>query len=413
MSLAKQFRGTFGTYALLLLSQRFMLGITFYAIVSSLFLQSRGLNYKLIFGLESVLAVALFFFEVPSGVWADRFDRKKVLFIGNALNVVATWIFASSYSYWMFVLSFVLAGLGIATLSGTDSAYIFELLKRTGREKDSTKVFGWLSVAEKVTTLVALPVGSLIAVYGVDWPVYATAVANTIGLLLLLPMPSQRVRQEDPEEGGSFVAKDWAVIRESVRLILCTPSLIFFALAGPAVWVIVNAFNYLNQGLFLRANVDISNFGWMMGAGTVISIFGAMGAARVQKRLGTMTPIILSSVLMGIAYLLLAFSTNVVAIVLLIGVLFGSRALRAPIMNSAVNTLVPSEIRATTLSILGMLGTLLTVVLNPVVGYMADRSLTTAFLFCGFTIFGLTFVYYPTLLRVKRSREAQARAAAD
>ncbi|HEY8341436.1 MAG TPA: hypothetical protein VIK75_00290, partial [Calditerricola sp.] len=85
---------------------------------------------------------------------------------------------------------------------------------------------------------------------------------------------------------------------------------------------------------------------------------------------------------------------------LLIGLLFGSLSLWTPIMETVVNALVPSEIRATTLSILGMLGTLLTVVLNPIIGYLADRSLTTALLFCGTTILGLTFVSLPMIRRM-------------
>lgn len=120
MQAAAGSRRSFWAYVLLLLIQRFMVTITFYSIISSLFLQARGLDYTLIFSLESWLAVSLLLLEVPSGIWADRFDRKRTLFVGMLLHVAATYVFAFAHSYGLFVLSFLLSGLGMAILSGTD-----------------------------------------------------------------------------------------------------------------------------------------------------------------------------------------------------------------------------------------------------------------------------------------------------
>lgn len=367
-----------------------------------MFLNQRGLNYSQVFALESVLAVALFALEVPSGPWADRFDRRKLLILGNLLNLAATALYGFSHGFWMFAASYAISGMGIAILSGTDSAYIYDLLKSLKHEQDSTRVFGWLNTAEKAALLVALPVGSLIASFGLVWPVYATLVTSVAGSLLLFFLPPQRVRPaEGVERTNGILKRDWAIIHESVHLILKTPLLIFLGLVGPAVWVIVNGFSYLNQPLFLRAHIPISQFGLVMGAGTLLSLVGPMLAARVQQKLGTIGPILIGSALMAAAFFGLAFANSIVVIALLIGLLYGSRALRAPIMSSAANTLVPSEIRATTLSVLNMLGTVLTVVLNPVIGYLADRSLTVSLLFSGFMILTLTFAYYPALVRLQ------------
>lgn len=411
MQAAAGSRRTFWAYVLLLLIQRFMVTITFYSIISSLFLQARGLDYTLIFSLESWLAVSLLLLEVPSGIWADRFDRKRTLFVGMLLHVAATYVFAFAHSYGLFVLSFLLSGLGMAILSGTDSAYVYDLLKGLGREEESTRLFGWLSATEKAATLLALPVGSRLATFGLEWPVYTTAVVNTLGLLLWLAMPPQRVRTDADTQSQGFMAWNWRMIGRSAKRILTTPILVFIALTGPTVWVIVNAFHYLNQPLFLRAHLPVEAFGWIMGVGMAISLVASILATRVQERLGTLLPIVLSSLLMGLAYLGLALTDNRIVITLLIGLLFGSLSLRTPIMETAVNALIPSEIRATTLSILGMMGTLLTVALNPVIGYLADRSLTIALLFCGITILGLTFVSLPAMRRVLRRSDRGASVA--
>ena len=68
--------------------------LTFYTPVSAVFLTSRGLDYSEIFTLESMPLLSIFLVEVPSGVWADKVDRKAPIILGFTLSVASNIIYA-------------------------------------------------------------------------------------------------------------------------------------------------------------------------------------------------------------------------------------------------------------------------------------------------------------------------------
>ncbi len=55
-------------------------GFSFYVPVSALFLTSRGLSLGDIFLLESVLLASILVAEIPSGLIADKVDRRWIIF---------------------------------------------------------------------------------------------------------------------------------------------------------------------------------------------------------------------------------------------------------------------------------------------------------------------------------------------
>ncbi|MDQ0416065.1 MFS family permease [Croceifilum oryzae] len=397
-------------YLFLLMNSVFM-SLLFYTSISTFFMQSKGLNLTQIFALESVLAIVLFLCDIPASIWADQINRKYVLIIGNGLAVAGAFTMAMASDYWHFILSFTLDGISIAMLSGVQSAYVYDELVKSGRDQDATRIYSRFHIATTLAALVAPIIGSYIASTQMDYalPIWISAFALTIGWIFTFFLPSQfPAKLEQAEEGESMTATGWKILKKSAIHIWKTPSLIFFALSGPAVWVISNSIHYLNQILFKRLDVAVTYFGLIMAIATLISLLGSWGAEYSQRKLGSIRSILLCSVLLAGSFFAMVWIHNVVLLTIAIGVLLGSVALRAPIMSSASNALVPSEIRATTLSLLTLIGTLFTVLLNPAIGYMSDLNINYALLFCGVTILVLTFAYYPKLRKIGLGEERES-----
>ena len=397
----------FRTYSGLLVIQNFFSNVIFYSIISSLFMVSRGLNYTEIFAMESILAVVLLVVDIPTSALADRYDRRVVIVFGHFVTLVSTAIFAISHGFWSFALSFALSGMGIAVLSGSNTAYIYDLYKSIGSEDDSTRVYSWISMAENCATLLSFIVGSWLATYGYTYTIYATLAANAIGLLVILFLPAQRIRPSGENTEGLQDASRRSIFIASVRVIISSPTLVFFALAGPAVWVIVNGFNYLNQPLFLRAHIHVQYFGWIMAVGALCAMLVAPFADKLQNKLGVIGSVLVSALFIAATLVSMAYTNDPIIIIGLIAILNISNSLRSPILSSAVNSMVPSEVRATVLSILSGIGTAVTIILNPVIGYLANHSVTIGLLSSGVFVLVLTFGYVPTLLRFKRLRKIE------
>jgi len=91
--------------------------------------------------------------------------------------------------------------------------------------------------------------------------------------------------------------------------------------------------------------------------------------------------------------LLISIFPNVITVLLAIILIGGLGQARFTALNSYMNDHIPSEQRATTLSTVSMLNRIVLIVLNPVIGFMADHSLRGAFLSVGlFSLLALIFV---------------------
>ncbi|GEM_PF-5756354 len=254
---------------------RIMLGVSFlqmlafYSCVSALFLQSRGLNFTEILALESFVAAGIFLFEIPSGVWADRFGRRRLLVAANALAVVGMAIFATGHHFLFFALESFLGGIGIACASGADQALIYDSLQAEGREGEARGVFGRLSAAGTVGHLVAYPLGGLLASYSLTLPVYVTLISSVLALLLVLqleePPRAPLEGHGDVEDAGGATAQSstgtWVASWQGLKVILGRRRLLAFSLATGAVWTLYHNLYYLNQPVFARGGLPIVYFG--------------------------------------------------------------------------------------------------------------------------------------------------------
>ncbi|WP_221355674.1 MFS transporter [Streptomyces beigongshangae] len=106
-----------------------------------------------LFALWSLTGVLL---EVPSGVWADTFSRRTLLWFGPLLTAAgfALWVLAPSY--WAFALGFVLWGAKGALGSGALEALVYEELDRLGAAGRYGRVLGRARAAGLVAVMAAM-----------------------------------------------------------------------------------------------------------------------------------------------------------------------------------------------------------------------------------------------------------------
>ena len=183
--------------------------VLLYPVYAVLF-ADHGLSAAQISSLFVIWSVSSLAVEVPSGLWADVFSRRRLL-------VVAPVIVACGYALWTFVpcyasfaAGFVLWGAGGALRSGTLQALVYEELDRVGAADSYARVIGRSeavrTIAVTAATALAAPVlaaGGYLAL-GV-----ASVVIPLLGAVAGATLPESR---GEAERGESYLQ----VLRDGV-----------------------------------------------------------------------------------------------------------------------------------------------------------------------------------------------------
>ncbi|PIS17928.1 hypothetical protein COT54_02055, partial [Candidatus Collierbacteria bacterium CG09_land_8_20_14_0_10_46_12] len=140
----------------------FFSNLYFYNHVGTLYQQTRGLSLLQVSSIWAVVTGAIFLFEVPTGIVADRIGRKKSVVIAILLQASGEWLYLFANNYLAFVLIALLAGLGYAFLSGANEALVYDSLPTDDKDNRMKRAMGIVGGAYQLAFCVAPLVGGLV-----------------------------------------------------------------------------------------------------------------------------------------------------------------------------------------------------------------------------------------------------------
>ena len=85
-------------------------------VIERLFWQARGVGVQGVVYCEIIYALTVTLLEIPSGILADRFGRRRMLVITGALDAAEFVVLLFARGFWMFGLAVFLAGVGSALI---------------------------------------------------------------------------------------------------------------------------------------------------------------------------------------------------------------------------------------------------------------------------------------------------------
>ncbi|MBI2141897.1 hypothetical protein HYU15_00210, partial [Candidatus Woesearchaeota archaeon] len=141
---------------------------------------------------------------------------------------------------------------------------------------------------------------------------------------------------------------------------------------------------WLHQPMMKQAGVGISYFGIVYAAFVIGEITVVNSFQKIEKILGSKERLLfLSSAATGMAFIIGGITTFVPAVVLAIiaGGAFGLS--RDVLFTSYMNKYIPSEKRATVLSTVYMISGVVKVLVVPIVGFLAEWSLSYTLIILG------------------------------
>lgn len=324
-----------------------------------------GMSESQAFLLQSSLFVAIMLSEVPSGAWADRLGRRKLLIFSAMLRIAGLLIYVSSCNFYFLILSNLLAGLASSASSGTIEALVTDNLIFEGRDSKGTFENGHAMLF--LGRALAVVAGGYLYLIEPVLPYYAALVFAISYLIVVLWM------KELPFSHSS-ATNNFAHFRETARIVSRNFVIRRWLLCASAILLFSNISWFQYQSIFSSFGWTAPMIGWIYCWGALCSSAGAW----VTKR--WLDVIDSRQVLVGGALLWAAGSLSLTVDfipVILSGVLLSSLACGAfyPAYVRLANQAGDASHRATMISLIGFLdvitcgiGTALTGYFNQALG---------------------------------------------
>ncbi len=354
--------------------------------------------------LYSIREIVVYIFEIPTGVFADNYGKKKSLLICFSSYIVSFILFFFTKNFFVAALGMVMYAFGEAFRSGTHKAMIYSYLERKGWFSEKTFVYGRTRSFSLLGSAVAsfLSIIFILNIPAMKWIFLITTIPYILDFLLILSYPNyldekNKVKFQFKEFIHSLYEKMISILKNSFLARVLLSSALYdgiFKTTKDYIQPILKNM-ILTSGIVViaslspKANVKII-LGIVYGVFYIFSSSASRNVFRLLKFKDSFSLMNLLFDLMGIIFIILYFSirANLIWIVILLYfVLYLMKAARRPLVVDVLGDHMKKSERATVLSVDSQLRSIFMVVFAPLFGYVSDRfSVASAFLFTGFLI---------------------------
>lgn len=347
--------------------------------VNTLFLLDAGLTNTEAFAANAFFTAGQVIFEVPTGVVADTWGRRTSYLLGTLTLGLSTLLYLFAWQmrapFWIWAGTSILLGLGFTFFSGATEAWLVDALKFTGFSGSLDSVFARAQIIGGVAMLAGSAAGGLIAqAAGLGVPYILRAAI--LGLTFVVALVFMKDLGFTPQRSQRPLHDMRQIFTTSINYGLRNSSLRWVMLAAPfTVGVSFYAF-YAMQPYLLQLYGDSEAYGIAGLAAAIVAcaqIAGGFAVPYIRRLFQRRTSVLLLTVLVSSLFLAGIGLTTSFPVAILLLVVWGLMyAAQMPVRQAYMNALIPSQQRATVLSFDSLLGSSGGVVIQPVLGRVAD-----------------------------------------
>ena len=369
----------------------FLKNLKFFETFLMLFFLEKGLSFLQIGTLYSIQFVAVNIMQMPTGIFADAMGRRRTMIISFGSYIISFAMFFFAASYPMFAVSMIFFAFGESFRSGTHKAMIFQYLTSKGWQDQKVHYYGhtrsWSQAGSALSVLIAAGIVFYSGSY--KYIFAASIIPYLLDMLLIMSYPAELDGEKKELKAGQIRGSIVSVMKESFGSLKDThvlrsinnaavytgfydamktylqPVLKTLALSIPVflaydekkrsaiVVGIVYALLYLQTAYFSRISGRIAE--QFKNLSRPLNLFLLIG-------LGA-----------GVASGILYHYTYLLASVIVYIIIYIIQNIRRPINEAYITDMVEHKILATALSAEGQVSTLITALLAPLLGVLADH----------------------------------------
>lgn len=353
----------------------------FGAILVPFFTDWGGLKFSTVMYLNAWFMLCNFLLEVPTGTVADYFGRKTSIILGTIAGIICMVTYVSYPHIFVFMLAELIFALSITLISGADNALVYDTLKISGKESSSKKVFGRLESFKLTGIIIGALVGAPLAkILGLRMTFFLVTVPLFFAFLLSLTLKEVSFDESELKEKDAYGSKMFDGLKYFFKHKVLMILTFDMAIVSASAWIII----WFYQPMLKERGIDIIYFGAVHAMMCVAQILVMSNYRNIEKLVGSkLSVLFIASLLTALFYVVLGFSNSpIIAIVsIVLSAAFGLT--RGPLFNSYLNKFIPSDKRATVLSVATMFKTLAIVVVNVITGMLSKWSMNYTMIIVG------------------------------
>ena len=397
----------------------FLKNLRFFDPFILLIFRSYGLSFLQIGLLYSIRDIATNLLEIPTGVMADSFGRRKAMIASFISYILSFLILYLLVDFWSLALAMILFAFGEAFRSGTHKALILEYLKINQISDLKVAYYGLTRSASQFGSAINALIAAALVFYTGNYRVMflASTIPYALDLVNLISYPKvldgNITRVNGKEIWTRFIStlkvfiqtlKDASILRillnsssftgvfESTKDYL-QPILAFFALS-----------------LLLFPNLEATRrealiIGLVYFVIYILTSLASRQAYSISKRFSCLSRAVNVTYILGVVLLLIsgimsALGFELIAVICFVGI-FLLNNVRRPINIGIISEQISSNVMASGLSTETLLTTIFSALFAPLLGYLADNI----GLGNGISVMGLLMLILYFLVRVEVTRE--------
>ncbi len=353
-----------------------------------IYLASKGMSLTQLGLLETIFHITSFLMEVPTGAIADIYGRRVSRIVGRFLSLTSVVILLLANSFVWFAISFVITALSYNMESGAGDALIYDSLKELDDESGFMRISGNKEMIYQMAGIVSFMLGGYLATKNYDLAFLITIIVGTMsfGYSFLFVEPNVGRNEIDHSSKGHLLRQ----LKESVGVLKMHKRVMFLIIFSQLIMSFVTTVFYYLQNYMKSDGYSEIAIGTLYA---VSALGGALLAPQVYKIEAVIKergillymPIVSTVCLFGIAFSSWHF-LFFIPMSLAEGLIFIA-------LGDYINKVIPSEKRATILSMASMVFSFFMITIFPVVGILGDAfGLARAFLVMAIVATVLTVV---------------------
>lgn len=379
----------------------FLKNQTYFTPILILFLQINHLTFQQIFWVFTIGTIASFILEIPSGIFADMYGKKKAIIISWFILTASLIVFGFSNVFYMFIIAQVLWEIGNSFRSGSETAYVYDYLKQNNENNPMYKV---VKVNQKVSARIgesiATAIGSLIVVYvnslygnniGYNVVFFVAAVPAFFNFINV----STWVKIKEKDRGNRGLSESIVVTKKSFKEIVLTKRVLILTINIMIFTAVLAALNKFIQPYMIEAGVPIAAFGIIYSIALVLTAFIVKLSQKYEDKISQRKLINMLTLFAVVPAIILGFGFVALIGVILFFVIIIIENIRSPIAKDEFHSNISSETRATSGSILTLANSFGKIIILPIAGYYADvYSMSIAILIMGIILLINGLIFY-------------------
>jgi len=220
----------------------FLQGFVFYGPIATIYRQSRVISIYDIFLIESIFMVLTILFEVPWGIFDDRYGYKITLVISLFMNFISKIVFYRTYSFQMFLLERVI--LAVSGVSGCDVALLYSSVGKS----DYEKAYGRYYALSVVGFLIATSLSWHIASVSMELTAYLTIYPYGIAAAAAFFIKEPRVSKGNASNTIETLKMAFA----NKRILMFLFSMALINESTHAITTFLNQIQYQRSGIYIK-----------------------------------------------------------------------------------------------------------------------------------------------------------------